>query len=110
MSNSGESDTESTYETNVQSYKCHICNVKPDFITLVHILQQIVSTGAYLVTLPNGDLYVRCQFQDCERYYHIRCIHPTFPDESLNYAHNEELRENGIHCPKCEPGLKINNY
>jgi hypothetical protein len=107
---SGESDTESDFETNLQTYKCHICNVKPNFGILIHLLEQIVEIGPYLINLPNGQLYVRCQFDDCERYYHLTCIHPSFPDESLNYDHLDELRENGIHCPKCEPGQEIINY
>ena len=105
-----DSDTESQYETNIQSYKCHICNEKPTFATLIHILQEIINIGPLLITLPNGEFYVRCQFADCERYYHLRCIHPTFPDEALNLSHLEDLRENGIHCPKCEQGHAIVNY
>ena len=107
---SGDSDTESTTETNIQSYKCHICEQKPNFDTLVHILQEIINRGPYVITLPDGQFYIRCQFTDCERYYHLRCIHPTFPDEALNHAHLADLIENGIHCPKCEPGIHLNNY
>ena len=110
MSHSGDSDTESTDETNIQLYKCHICQYKPDINTLIHILEQIVNTGCLLLSLPNGQLYIRCKFEDCARYYHLNCIHSTFPDEELNYGHLDELRENGIHCPKCEPGKLPKNY
>lgn len=105
-----DTDTESSDETDIQTYKCHICQYKPNFTTLAHILQQIIDIGPYLITLPNGQFYVRCQFEDCERYYHLWCIHPTFPDEGMNFEHFEDLRQNGIHCPKCEPGVNIINY
>jgi len=107
---SGESETESTDETQLQSFKCHICNFKPGFDELVHILSQIFITGPYLVTLHNGHYYVRCEFDDCKRYFHLKCIHSTFPDEALNHAHLSNLRDTGIHCPVCEPGNKIINY
>ncbi|KAH3735093.1 hypothetical protein DPMN_041554 [Dreissena polymorpha] len=100
---SGESDTESDFETNLQTYKCHICNFKPNFGNLIYILEQIVEIRPYLINLPNGQLYVRCQFDDCESYYHLKSIYPSFPDESLNYDHLDDHRENGMHCPKCEP-------
>lgn len=87
MSYSGESDTESTSETNIQSYKCNLCQFKPDFNTLVYMLEQIVLNGGLLVRLPNGQYFVRCEFEDCCRYFHLTCIHPTFPDESLNSSH-----------------------
>lgn len=106
-----DSDTESTTETALQSYKCHICQYRPDFNTLIHILQQIILNGPYLVVLPNGQYYVRCQFDDCSRYFHVTCIHPSFPDEQLNVEHFGDLRDNGIHCDICEPGKeKIVNY
>ena len=110
MSYSGDSDTESDFETNLQQYKCHICNIKPSFNILVQMLEQIVENGPFLISLPNGHFYVRCRFEDCERYYHLHCLHDTFPDEALNFSHLSDLRENGIHCPKCEPGLVIVNY
>jgi hypothetical protein len=110
MSYSGESDTESVSETNIQSYKCHVCQYKPDFNSLIFLLQQIVNVGPFLLTLPDGTFYVRCLFEECSRYYHIHCIHPTFPDEHLNQCHFEDLRENGIHCPKCEPGRSATNF
>ena len=108
MSYSGESETESSDETNFQTYKCHLCNYKPDFHELVNILEQVVNVGPYLVVLSNGQYYVRCQFEDCERYFHLLCIHSTFPDDDLNFSHT--LRESGIHCPVCEPGNVIVNY
>lgn len=110
MSHSGDSDTESTSETNIQTYKCHVCNFKPDFNTLIHILNEIVLRGEFLVYLPNGQYYVRCKFDDCARYFHIGCIHPTFPDEALNQTHFAELRDNGIHCSLCEPGRASINF
>ena len=110
MSYSDASDTESDYETNVQQYKCHVCNFKPNAGTLIHILEQTINDGPYLISLQDGQLYVRCQFQDCERYYHLKCIYVTFTNEALNYSYLNDLRENGIHCPKCEPGVKIINY
>lgn len=107
---SGESDTESTDETQLQEYKCHICNFKPDVDELINILEQIVDIGPYLVTLRNGQLYVRCEFVDCQRYFHLKCIHPSFPDEGLNNSHIPSLSDTGIHCPVCEPGNQIVNY
>lgn len=107
---SGESDTESTGETNYQTYKCHICNNIPEFRELINILEQIVDVGPYLLALRNGQFYIRCEFEDCQRYFHLLCIHPSFPDEALNHSHLQTLRESGIHCPICEPGKKIINY
>jgi uncharacterized CHY-type Zn-finger protein len=107
---SGESDTESTGETEYLQYKCHICQFVPDINELIHILEKVVDIGPYLISLRNGQFYVRCQFADCERYFHLLCIHPTFPDEALNYSHLDTLKESGIHCPVCEPGIKIVNY
>lgn len=74
-----------------------------------HILERITMEGPYLIQLNNGEYYVRCIFEDCERY-HLKCIHPTFPDEHLNLTHLNDIRNNGIHCPKCEPGNLIINY
>lgn len=42
-----DTDTESSDETNIQTYKCHICQYKPNFTTLAHILQQIIDIGPY---------------------------------------------------------------
>lgn len=110
MSHSGDSDRESTTETYIQLYKCHICAYKPDFNTLIYLLEQVALTGHYLINLPNGQHYVRCAFDDCSRYFHLNCIHNSFPDEQLNESHLEDLRENGIHCPVCEPGKIVKNY
>ena len=110
MSYSGESDTESTSETNIQTYKCHSCNYRPDFNALISLLEQIVLTGPFLLQLPNGRFYVRCAFEDCARYYHVDCLHPSFPDEELGYPHLQDFAENGIHCHMCEPGREPKNY
>ena len=110
MSYSGDSDPESVHEANVQQYKCHVCNYRPNMSELIEILEQIVALGPYLIALPNGQYFVRCLFEDCCRYYHLHCIHPSFPDEALNFDHLYELQENGIHCPKCEPGVNNVNY
>ena len=110
MSYSGESDTESADETNLQQFKCHMCQYKPNFDVLVYILSKILEDRPFLVRLPNGEYFVRCQFDDCERYYHLKCIHPTYPDNDLNQSDLPELQQNGIHCPLCEPGYEPVNY
>ena len=106
---SGESDTESADETRLQEWKCNICNFKPNHAEVILLMQQVINSGPYLLTLLNGDLLVRCRFNDCQRYFHITCIHTTFPDEALNFNHLQDFRENGIHCPLCEPGFSTDH-
>ena len=111
MQHPDDSDTESTTETYIVSYKCHICGFKPpDLDTLIYLVEQVAENGRFLINLPDGSYYIRCAFEDCNRYFHLTCIHNSFPDEQLNEAHLEYLRDNGIHCPICEPGKPIKNY
>ena len=106
MSHSGDSDTERTTETYIVSYKCHICGFKPtsthEFIWWNRLLTQAISLSISQM--------VAITFEDCNRYFHLTCIHTSFPDEQLNEIHIEDLRDNGIHCPICEPGKTIKNY
>ena len=94
MSHSGDSDTESTTETYIVSYKCHICGFKPDFNTLIYLVEQVARTGHFLTNFQDGSYYTRCAFEDCNRYFHLTCIHTSFPDEQLSETHIEDLRDN----------------
>lgn len=69
-----------------------------------YLMLQFLETGPYLLRLPNGNFFVRCKFTDCQRYFHIECIHPTFPDEALKFSHLDDLKDNGIHCSFYDPG------
>lgn len=101
---SGGSDTESLEQMLLEEWQCNICMWVPTRDIVNFLLLQTLENGPYLLTLPNGSYYVRCYFPDCQRYFHLQCIHVTFPDESLNQSHFNDLKENGIHCPCCEPG------
>ena len=50
------------------------------------------------IMLPDGTPYVRCLFNDCKSWFHLKCVHPSFPDKLLNIEHFVDLAENGIHC------------
>ena len=109
MSLSGDSDTESLQQTLLEEWKCNICSYIPSHEIAYTLWEQCDNVGPYLLRLPNGEYYVRCRFADCQRYFHLTCVHPTFPDEALNFSHFEDLQQNGIHCSCCEPGHEISH-
>ena len=105
MSFSGESDTESTIQTHEEqlcnTFTCQICLDAPtlDVARLMDI--HWMENEELLIVLPDGTPYVRCVFNDCKIWFHLKCVHPSFPDESLNIEHFVDLADNGIHCDLC---------
>ena len=96
-----DSDTESVTDTWAQRFKCHICDFIPESHLATSLEIQFIETGSYLLNLPDGSLIVRCLFVDCKRWFHLKCVHATYPDEALGEGHLEDLAHNGIHCDLC---------